>query len=76
MLVAAVGGVLAGLAWGAGRGKPRRRRQPAGLPLLAPLQRGAAPLATGQLELAIHELDKVRREHPDAVEVLQVLSHL
>jgi lipopolysaccharide biosynthesis regulator YciM len=33
-------------------------------------------LATGQLDPATHELAKVLREHPDAVEVQQVLSHL
>ena len=75
VLVAAVGGVLAGLAWSAGRGRDERRRRP-GFRSSPHYSEGLHALATGQLELAIHELDKVRREHPDSVEVLQVLSHL
>jgi lipopolysaccharide assembly protein B len=75
VLVAAVGGVLAGLAWAAGRGRDEKRRRP-GFRSSPHYSEGLHALATGQLELAIHELDKVRREHPDSVEVLQVLSHL
>jgi lipopolysaccharide biosynthesis regulator YciM len=75
VLVAAVGGLLAGLAWAAGRGRDERRRRP-GFRSSPHYSEGLHALATGQLELAIHELDKVRREHPDSVEVLQVLSHL
>ena len=75
VLVAAVGGVLAGLAWAAGRGRSEKRRRP-GFRSSPHYSEGLHALATGQLELAIHELDKVRREHPDSVEVLQVLSHL
>lgn len=75
VLVAAVGGLLAGLAWAAGRGRDERRRRP-GFRSSPHYSEGLHALATGQLELAIHELEKVRREHPDSVEVLQVLSHL
>ena len=75
VLVAAVGGVLAGLAWAGGRGRDEKRRRP-GFRASPHYSEGLHALATGQLELAIHELDKVRREHPDSVEVLQVLSHL
>jgi lipopolysaccharide assembly protein B len=75
VLVAAVGGLLAGLAWAAGRGHDERRRRP-GFRSSPHYSEGLHALATGQLELAIHELEKVRREHPDSVEVLQVLSHL
>jgi lipopolysaccharide biosynthesis regulator YciM len=75
VLVAAVGGALAGLAWSAGRGHDERRRRPS-FRSSPHYSEGLHALATGQLELAIHELDKVRREHPDSVEVLQVLSHL
>jgi lipopolysaccharide biosynthesis regulator YciM len=75
VLVAAVGGLLAGLAWAAGRGRDEKRRRP-GFRSSPHYSEGLHALATGQLELAIHELEKVRREHPDSVEVLQVLSHL
>ena len=75
VLVAAVGGVLAGLAWGAGRGREERRRRP-GFRSSPHYSEGLHALATGQLELAVHELDKVLREHPDGVEVQQVLGHL
>ena len=75
VLVAAVGGILAGLAWAAGRGRSEKRRRPS-FRASPHYSEGLHALATGQLELAIHELDKVRREHPDSIEVLQVLSHL
>ena len=75
VLVAAVGGLLAGRAWSASReGSPRQGR-----PLFRAsphYTQGLHYLATGQLEPATHELAKVLREHPDAVEVQQVLSHL
>ena len=75
VLVAAVGGLLAGRAWSASReGSPRQGR-----PLFRAsphYTQGLHYLATGQLEPATHELAKVLREYPDAVEVQQVLSHL
>jgi lipopolysaccharide assembly protein B len=75
VLVAAVAGLLAGLAWAAARGRDEGRRLP-GFRASPHYSEGLHALATGQLELAIHELEKVRREHKGAVEVLQVLSHL
>ena len=75
VLVATAAGVLAGLAWAAARGRNERRRRP-GFRASPHYSEGLHALATGQLELATHELDKVRREHPDSIEVLQVLSHL
>jgi lipopolysaccharide biosynthesis regulator YciM len=75
VLVAAVAGILAGLAWAAARGRDDGRRLP-GFRSSPHYSEGLHALATGQLELAIHELEKVRREHPGSVEVLQVLSHL
>ena len=74
VLVATAAGILAGLTWGA-RGRGDARRRP-GFRASPHYSEGLHALATGQLELAIHELDKVRREHPDSIEVLQVLSHL
>ena len=75
VLLAAVAGLLAGGAWAAGRRRGQERQRPAfrSSPHYA---EGLHCLATGQLEPAIHELDKVLRDHPDAVEVLQVVSHL
>jgi len=75
VFVAALGGVLAGRAWAASRSRAPR----AGRPLFRAsphYTQGLHYLATGQLEPATHELTKVLREHPDAVEVQQVLSHL
>lgn len=75
VLIAAAAGILAGLSWSAARGRSGERRRP-GFRASPHYSEGLHALATGQLELAIHELDKVRREHPDSIEVLQVLSHL
>jgi lipopolysaccharide biosynthesis regulator YciM len=75
VLLAAVAGMLAGLSWAAARGRGDGRARP-GFRSSPHYSEGLHALASGQLELAIHELDKVRREHPDAVEVQQVLSHL
>lgn len=75
VVLAAVAGLVAGLAWAAARGGDEARRRP-GFRSSPHYSEGLHALATGQLELAIHELDKVRREHADAIEVQQVLSHL
>ncbi|HEX9187712.1 MAG TPA: hypothetical protein VGB87_11595, partial [Vicinamibacteria bacterium] len=75
VVVAALGGLLAGAAFaasrrpGGGRGRPGFRSSPH-------YTEGLHCLATGQLETAIHELEKVLRDHKDALEVQQVLSHL
>jgi lipopolysaccharide biosynthesis regulator YciM len=73
--LAAVAGLLAGGAWVAGRARGRERQRP-GFRASSHYTEGLHCLATGQLETAIHELGKVLRDHPDAVEVQQVLSHL
>jgi lipopolysaccharide biosynthesis regulator YciM len=75
VLLAAVAGALAGGAWAAGRKKARERARPL-FRSSSHYTEGLHCLATGQLETAIHELGKVLREHPDAVEVQQVVSHL
>ncbi len=75
VLVAGLGGVLAGRAWAASRDRTPRQGRP--LFRASPhYTQGLHYLATGQLDLATHELAKVLREYPDAVEVQQVLSHL
>jgi lipopolysaccharide assembly protein B len=75
VLVAAAGGALAGGAWVAGRRRAGERLRP-GFRSSPHYTEGLHCLATGQLETAIHELGKVLRDHPEAVEVQQVLSHL
>ena len=75
VLLATAAGALAGGAWVAGRRKAGERQRP-GFRSSPHYTEGLHCLATGQLETAIHELGKVLREHPDAVEVLQVQSHL
>ncbi len=75
VLLATAAGALAGGAWVAGRRKAGERRRP-GFRSSPHYTEGLHCLATGQLETAIHELGKVLRDHPDAVEVQQVLSHL
>ena len=75
VLVATAAGALAGGAWAAGRRKAGERQRPA-FRSSPHYTEGLHCLATGQLETAIHELGKVLREHADAVEVQQVLSHL
>lgn len=75
VLLAAVAGALAGGAWAAGRRKARERQRPL-FRSSSHYTEGLHCLASGQLETAIHELGKVLRDHPDAVEVQQVVSHL
>src|SRR5262245_3008360 len=75
ILLAGIGGVLAGRAWAAARRRGDLRDRP-GFRMSPPYTQGLHYLASGQLELAITELTKVAREDPEAVEVLQVLSHL
>jgi lipopolysaccharide biosynthesis regulator YciM len=75
VLVALVGGMLAGRAWAASRSRGPRGGRPA-FRASPHYTQGLHYLATGQLDPATHELAKVLREHPDAVEVQQVLSHL
>jgi len=73
--LAAVAGVVAGRAWAAAL----RRRELQDRPLFRTsthYTEGLHFLASGQLELAISELTKVTREHPEAVEVPLVLSDL
>ena len=72
VLLAAVAGLLAGGAWAAGRGGAGRSGQRPAFRSSPHYTEGLHCLATGQLEPAIHELDKVLRDHPDAVEVQQV----
>jgi lipopolysaccharide biosynthesis regulator YciM len=75
ILLAGIGGVLAGRAWAAARRRGDLRDRP-GFRMSPHYTQGLHYLASGQLELAISELTKVAREDPEAVEVLQVLSHL
>ncbi|MCG6922547.1 MAG: tetratricopeptide repeat protein [Acidobacteria bacterium] len=75
VLIAGVGGILAGRAWAASRERSPREGRPA-FRASPHYTQGLHYLATGQLDPATHELAKVLREHPDAVEVQQVLSHL
>jgi lipopolysaccharide biosynthesis regulator YciM len=75
VLVAAVGGTLAGRAWTRSRARAAQGDRPA-FRASPHYTQGLHYLATGQLDPAVHELAKVLREHPDAVEVLQVVSHL
>jgi lipopolysaccharide biosynthesis regulator YciM len=75
VLLATIAGLLAGRAWAASRRRAELRTRP-GFRSSPHYTEGLHGLATGQLEAAIRELGKVLREHPDAVEVQQVLSHL
>ena len=75
VLIAIVGGTLVGRAWAASRARGPRTGRPA-FHASSHYAQGLHYLATGQLDLATHELAKVLREHPGAVEVQQVLSHL
>jgi lipopolysaccharide biosynthesis regulator YciM len=75
VLLAAVAGLLAGGAFTAGRHKARERSRPA-FRSSPHYTEGLHGLATGQLDAAVRELEKVLRDHPDAVEVQQVVSHL
>ncbi len=75
VLLAAAAGSLAGGAWVAGRRKAADRQRPA-FRSSSHYTEGLHCLATGQLETAVHELGKVLRDYPEAVEVQQVLGHL
>jgi lipopolysaccharide biosynthesis regulator YciM len=75
VLVAAIAGLLAGRAWAAGRRRGQHAERP-GFRSSPHYTEALHGLATGQLDGAIRELSKVLREHKDAVEVQQVLSHL
>jgi len=75
VLIAAFAGVLAGRAWAASRRRAQERYRPS-FRSSPHYTEGLHCLATGQLEGAIRELSKVLRDHPGAVEVQQVLSHL
>ncbi len=75
VLIAAGAGVLAGRAWAASRRRAQERYRPS-FRSSPHYTEGLHCLATGQFEAAIHELTKVLRDHPEAVEVQQVLSHL
>ena len=74
VLVAAAAGLFAGRAWSASRsgtGRPLR-----GFRSSPHYTQGLHCLAAGQLDHAIREFGKVLRDHPDALEVQQVQSHL
>ncbi len=75
VLIATAAGVLAGRAWAGGRRRAAERARP-GFRSSPHYAEGLHCLASGQLEGAINELAKVLRDHPEAVEVQQVLSHL
>jgi len=75
VLVAAIGGTLAGRAWATSRVRAVHGERPA-FRASPHYSQGLHYLASGQLDPAVHELLKVLREHPDAVEVQQVVSHL
>jgi lipopolysaccharide biosynthesis regulator YciM len=75
VLLAAATGVLAGRAWASSRRRAQERTRPS-FRSSSHYTEGLHFLATGQLAGAIHELTKVLRDHPGAVEVQQVLSHL
>jgi lipopolysaccharide biosynthesis regulator YciM len=75
VLVAAGAGLLAGRAWANARRGASWQRRP-GFRSSAHYTEGLRCLANGQLEAAVRELGKVLRDHPDAVEVQQVLSEL
>jgi lipopolysaccharide biosynthesis regulator YciM len=75
VVLAALLGLAAGLAYARARRQADERARPA-FRSSPHYTEGLHCLATGQLETAIHELGKVLRDHKDAVEVQQVLSHL
>jgi lipopolysaccharide biosynthesis regulator YciM len=75
VVVATLAGLLAGRAWATSRRRAEERQRP-GFRASPHYIEGLHCLATGQLDTAIHELGKVLRDHPDAVEVQQVQSHL
>ncbi len=75
LAIAAMAGLLAGRAWAASRRRAEQRQRP-GFRASIHYTEGLHWLAAGQLDGAIRELGKVLRDHPDAIEVQQVLSHL
>jgi lipopolysaccharide biosynthesis regulator YciM len=75
IVLAIIAGVLAGRAWAAALRHRERQDRPL-FRTSTHYTEGLHFLASGQLELAISELTKVTREHPEAVEVLLVLSDL
>jgi len=75
VVLAAIAGILAGRAW-AGALRSRELRDRPAFRTSVHYTEGLHDLASGQLELAITELTKVTREHPQAVEVMLVLSDL
>ena len=72
--MAAVAGLVAGRAYAHARHRGLRDRP--GFRTSPHYTQGLHYLASGQLSLAMSELGKVAREDKDAVDVLQVLSHL
>jgi lipopolysaccharide biosynthesis regulator YciM len=75
IILACIAGVVAGRAWAAALAGGDARDRPAFRSSPHYLQ-GLHYLSAGQLELAISELAKVAREHPETVEVLLVLGNL
>ena len=75
ILLATLGGLLAGRAWAAALRRGDFRSRPA-FRTSPHYMQGLHNLAAGHLELAISELTKVTREDPEALEVLQVLGNL
>ena len=74
VLLAAVAGLLAGRAWAAAE-RLERRKHP-DFRSAPHYTLGLHHLASGQPELAISELGKVARDHPEALDVQQVLGSL
>ena len=73
VVVAALAGLFAGRAWAVARRGAESRPGFRSSPHYTEALHG---LATGQTESAIREMAKVLREHPDSVEVQQVLALL
>jgi lipopolysaccharide biosynthesis regulator YciM len=75
VVIAVVAGLLAGRSWAGGR-RREAGEDGGGFRSSPHYVQGLHHLATGQPEQAIRELAKVLREHPQAVEVQHVVSHL
>jgi lipopolysaccharide assembly protein B len=75
VLLAGIAGVLAGRAWAAARRRGDVHER-AGHRTSPHYTQSLQALASGQLEPALSGLTKVAREHPDAVEVFQILGTL
>jgi lipopolysaccharide biosynthesis regulator YciM len=75
VLLAGIAGVLAGRAWAAARRRGDAHER-AGYRTSPHYTQSLQALGSGQVELALSELTKVAREHPDAVEVFQILGTL